>query len=111
MQNGDVYSWGFGSYYVHDSQTQASRYYAAKTAYDLSGMGPIKDLSVSYYGIHVLAQDGAVWNWGYGVYGQGGNNQYPGSIWVPVQAMVDASTPVVAGGLWPCSHGGVIAHA
>ena len=110
MQNGDIYSWGFGSYFVHDPNSQSSWYFPAKSNYDLSTIGTITDVSVSYYGIHVLTQDGSVWNWGYGIYGQGGNNKFPTYITQPVQAMVDATTPVVAAGLWPSPHGGVVAH-
>lgn len=105
--NGTLYSWGNGSYFVHTPANQTNRLYAAPTAYSVQG--PIVDVAVSYYGIHVRLSDSTVWNWGYGIYGQGGNGAITTYVRTPTQTLSGPGSPVAAGGFFPNSHGGIIA--
>ena len=108
-----LYTWGYGSYFVHSPTSQANLAYATPTAYDLAaaGVNGIADVSMSYYGIHVLDNSGSVWNWGYGGYGQAGNGTAPTAyIQTPTQTLTGPGTPLVASGLGNNSHGGIIAY-
>jgi len=108
--DGTVYSWGYGSYNVHSPSTVQERGYAAPYAGNLPS-GQVTAVALSYYGTRVLLADGTVWGWGYGSYGQGANGSTTGTIANPVQAKVNATTPVTASGFFPASHGGIIARA
>lgn len=104
-----VYTWGYGSYYVHSPSSQASRQYAAPYAGTIPS-GTVKEMAVSYYGIHVLLADGSVWNWGYGAYGHGADGTTTVYQRNPVRALSGPGSPITAGGFFPNSHGGVFAH-
>ncbi|KHL05371.1 RCC1 domain-containing protein [Sinomonas humi] len=103
-----VYTWGYGSYYVHSPSSEASRVYAAPYAGGLPA-GTITEMALSYYGTHIRLADGSVWNWGYGAYGQGANGTTTVYLTNPVRALTAPGVPVVAAGFFPNSHGGVFA--
>ncbi|HKU12121.1 MAG TPA: hypothetical protein VJQ61_12980, partial [Sinomonas sp.] len=101
-----LYTWGYGSYFVHSPSSQASRVFAAPYAGGLPA-GTITEMAVSYYGTHIRLADGSVWNWGYGAYGQGANGTTTVYLTNPVRALTGPGAPVVASGFFPNSHGGV----
>lgn len=101
-----VYTWGYGSYFVHSPSSQASRLYASPYAGGLP-TGTITEMAVSYYAIHIRLADGSVWNWGYGAYGQGANGTTTVYLTNPVRALTAPGVPLVASGFFPNSHGGV----
>ncbi|WP_138444427.1 RCC1 domain-containing protein [Sinomonas susongensis] len=103
-----VYTWGYGSYFVHSPSSEASRLYAAPYAGTLPA-GTITEMALSYYGTHVRLADGSVWNWGYGAFGQGANGRTAVYLTRPVRALTAPGVPVVAAGFFPNSHGGVFA--
>ncbi|MDQ4502453.1 hypothetical protein [Sinomonas sp. ASV322] len=107
--NNVLYTWGYGSYFVHDPASVANRQYATPYSGSLP-TGTITDVALSYYGIHIRLSDGTSWNWGDGDYGQDGNGTLNTPQRTPVQTLTGPGTPAIIGGFFPNSHGGVIAH-
>lgn|GEM_PF-4427044 len=107
--SGDLYTWGYGSYYVHTPLDENSRVYAAVYGGTLP-TGAITEVALSYYGIHIRLSDGTAWSWGKGTMGEGAIGDLISPIRNPVQALTAPGQPVVIGGFFPNSHGGVLAH-
>lgn len=107
--NGVLYTWGYGSYFVHTPLNEVSRLYAAPYGGTLPA-GTITDVSLSYYGIHIRLSNGTVWNWGKGTMGEGAVGNIASPIKNPVQGLTGPGQPVLIGGFFPNSHGGILAH-
>ncbi|WP_054686341.1 RCC1 domain-containing protein [Microbacterium sp. No. 7] len=108
--DGTLYTWGYGSYNVHTPANTSSRPFAQPYGGTLPA-GRIVDVSLSYYAIHILLEDGTIWSWGDNDYSAGADGTSGGIKKDPVRALVNPTTPVQASGFFPASHGGVFAYA
>ncbi|NP_001335190.1 regulator of chromosome condensation (RCC1) family protein [Solanum lycopersicum] len=70
--NGDVYSWGRGTFGRLGTASETDHLFPARINFDSDGDKRVKIVAIAAGAYHSLAvsDDGSVWGWGYNVYGQ-----------------------------------------